>query len=258
MKKFEVDEEDNRRVTPLPSFDRFIHNMVSDSVISLLTGAAAVLTVIVFFILVSSSGQTTIKQASIQTSKLPVPSGVQQNIQLSTIMNTQGCWRVCYKQAFADFTPSVDRILSKCHGEWLFFGALPASVTEGDSFTVGAFGEKSVALSLNIALTAEKLVTAKGSNSNDVYWYGTKESSLTSTVSRSIGFSSSDHLEVSAEDDTGFSTTCTNRLSFAFDSAATKKSKVTGAADCRLFKKDDSIGNEYHKVIMTNTCPIGN
>jgi hypothetical protein len=240
--------------TPLPKFDTTIRKIVSNQLVSLLTGVSGVLVAVVLVVLLSTAGAPDSVGSSV-SSKLAIPTGVQENIDLVDIMNIEGCWRVCHKSAFNDYTPSLDKLKSKCRGDWIFLGALPSALSDGDAFTIGAFGEKRVVFEQGITLAQEKSVTVKGMSNNGVYWYGTKENTDARTIPRSIGFSSAQRLELSAEDDTGFSTTCTDRLSFSFDNP-NHEVKITGAADCKLFKTDESLGNQYYKVIMSNTCPV--
>jgi hypothetical protein len=253
----DVEGEEYMRPTALPAFDSAIRRLVSDQSVTLLTGVSAVLVAIVMLILFSTqSAPAVIGDASTASLKAVVPVGVQENIDLQQIMHIEGCWRVCYKQPFNDFTPSVESLQSRCAGDWVFMGALPLAENAGNTFKVGAFGEKRVVFETLSSLKSEKSTTVKGVSNNGVYWYGTREVSGKQTVPRSIGFSSSEYLELSAEDDTGFSTTCTDRLSFSFDTPD-HKSKTTGAADCKSFKRTDTTGpKDYHKVIMSNTCDV--
>lgn len=255
MKHFELDEDEE--FTPLPAADIYLNSIVSSSLVDGLQYACMIIILIVTVIILTPTSETVIAKTTAST-KAPVPSGVLEDISMRNIYQTQGCFRQCYRQTFNDFTPSIDILRSQCKGDWLFLGAQKSDAAQSGEFIVGAFGHRDVVFQDNIEIKPETVETKSGVLDNKVYWYGTRQAASflpAGYMTRSIGFAASDSLEVSAEDDTGFSTTCSQRLTFALDPHDRKK-RVSGAADCKAFNIDDSVGQEYYKIILTNTCPV--
>lgn len=88
-------------------------------------------------------------------SYLPIPSGIQIDLDLQNFKQVAGCFKLCHDASFQEPISSVVDY-SECYGDHLFFGAFSTKAGE-NRFSVGMFGDKNVMDTFTVDIDGKRM-----------------------------------------------------------------------------------------------------